>query len=138
MKAITIPRVSIVIRERLLLLTDNSKTKTKELITTVVQHELSHQWFGDLVTCAWWNYLWLNEGFATFFEYMATKTVYPTRGLLSGTFVQNMICVTGGTGLEARGIVCRTSASTGFGARPKAHPCDIGIRQHSSRDQRNV
>ncbi|KAL5244502.1 hypothetical protein ACI65C_011912 [Semiaphis heraclei] len=64
-------------RERLLLLTENSKTKTKEFVTTVVQHELSHQWFGDLVTCAWWDFLWLNEGFATFFEYFATKMVEP-------------------------------------------------------------
>ncbi|XP_025405726.1 aminopeptidase N-like isoform X2 [Sipha flava] len=64
-------------RERLLLLSDNSKTKTKEFVTTVVQHELAHQWFGDLVTCEWWDYLWLNEGFATFFEYLATKTVKP-------------------------------------------------------------
>uniref|UniRef100_A0A2H8TGD8 Aminopeptidase N n=1 Tax=Melanaphis sacchari TaxID=742174 RepID=A0A2H8TGD8_9HEMI len=64
-------------RERLLLVSKDSKTKTKEFVTTVVQHELSHQWFGDLVTCAWWDYLWLNEGFATYFEYMATKTVEP-------------------------------------------------------------
>lgn len=34
----------------------------------LVSHELSHSWFGDLVTCENWTHLWLNEGFATFFE----------------------------------------------------------------------
>ncbi len=34
----------------------------------VLSHELAHQWFGDLVTCKDWGNLWLNEGFATFFE----------------------------------------------------------------------
>ncbi|MBL9136483.1 MAG: HEAT repeat domain-containing protein [Verrucomicrobiales bacterium] len=34
----------------------------------LVVHELVHQWFGDLVTCKDWSHLWLNEGFATYFE----------------------------------------------------------------------
>ncbi len=39
-------------------------------LATVVAHELTHQWFGDLVTCRDWSNAWLNEGFATYFEQM--------------------------------------------------------------------
>ena len=39
-------------------------------------HELAHQWFGDLVTCKDWANLWLNEGFATYFEHYWTETNY--------------------------------------------------------------
>ena len=39
-------------------------------------HEMAHQWFGDLVTCKDWGNLWLNEGFATYFEHFWTEQKY--------------------------------------------------------------
>src|ERR1700682_2018451 len=43
----------------------------------LISHELAHQWFGDLVTCNDWGNIWLNEGFATFFEMVWTEEHYP-------------------------------------------------------------
>jgi aminopeptidase N len=43
----------------------------------VISHELAHQFFGDSVTCEWWDYIWLNEGFATLFEYHLMGMIYP-------------------------------------------------------------
>ncbi|MBB3883080.1 M1 family metallopeptidase [Acetobacter oeni] len=55
----------------------HSSPGTKELVYLVVAHEMAHQWSGDLVTMAWWDNIWLNEGFATWMETKALDHFNP-------------------------------------------------------------
>jgi puromycin-sensitive aminopeptidase len=57
---------------RLLLDETLSSTSTQRAVANVITHEIVHQWFGNLVTMAWWDDLWLNESFAT---WLACKIV---------------------------------------------------------------
>ncbi|KAL1882426.1 Aminopeptidase 2 mitochondrial [Paecilomyces lecythidis] len=54
-----------------------SGASMKERIAETVQHELAHQWFGNLVTMDFWDGLWLNEGFATWMSWYSCNAFYP-------------------------------------------------------------
>ncbi|XP_075860867.1 aminopeptidase N [Microcebus murinus] len=56
----------------------SSSIANKERVVTVIAHELAHQWFGNLVTVEWWNDLWLNEGFASYVEYLGANYAEPS------------------------------------------------------------
>lgn len=69
---------AITYRETALLVDpERTSTQNKQWIALVIAHELAHQWFGNLVTMEWWTHLWLNEGFASYIEYLAVDHIFP-------------------------------------------------------------
>lgn len=69
---------AITFRETALLLDQHTATHAEQgRVADVVAHENAHMWFGDLVTMAWWNGLWLNEAFATFMEMVVVDAWKP-------------------------------------------------------------
>ena len=68
----------ITFREVLLLVDPDQATQQElQRVADVINHELAHMWFGDLVTMGWWNGIWLNEAFATFMEVTASDAFRP-------------------------------------------------------------
>ncbi|CAG4917303.1 unnamed protein product [Colias eurytheme] len=61
---------------------------------TLVSHELAHKWMGNLITCYWWSNTWINEGFASYFGYIATHAVFPEYELhehFNSRYLQNSL-----------------------------------------------
>ncbi|MFO0747660.1 MAG: M1 family metallopeptidase [Myxococcota bacterium] len=75
----------ITFRESLLLMdAEHAHADDRAWVEGVLAHELAHMWFGDLVTMAWWDDLWLNEAFATFAGRKVVAEVTPELGVELG------------------------------------------------------
>jgi aminopeptidase 2 len=67
-----------------------SGAATKQRVAETVQHELAHQWFGNLVTMDFWDGLWLNEGFATWMSWYSCNIFYPDWKVWEGYVTDNL------------------------------------------------
>ncbi|CAO2648720.1 Nn.00g096690.m01.CDS01 [Neocucurbitaria sp. VM-36] len=67
-----------------------SGAAVKQRVAETVQHELAHQWFGNLVTMDFWDGLWLNEGFATWMSWYSCNVFYPDWKVWEGYVTDNL------------------------------------------------
>ncbi len=80
---------AVTYRDAILIDDENTSLANRQWVAIVVAHELAHQWFGNLVTMEWWTDLWLNEGFASYIEYLAVDTLFPQWSIWSQFLLQD-------------------------------------------------
>jgi len=76
---------AVLYRDDLLVMDRRPPVRQQREFGRVVAHELAHQWFGNLVTPAWWDDLWLNESFANVMGYLIGQAWRPDLNIWSGT-----------------------------------------------------
>ncbi|KAK4880866.1 hypothetical protein RN001_004185 [Aquatica leii] len=81
----------IIYAEKYLLCSNTSLLPDLQKCTTFTAHELAHQWFGNLVTPNKWNYIWLSEGFSTFFQYYIADKVEPNWRLMEQYVIEETL-----------------------------------------------
>ncbi|KAK7202520.1 peptidase family M1-domain-containing protein [Myxozyma melibiosi] len=96
---------------------ETSDAKYKNRVSYVVAHELAHQWFGNYVTMAWWNELWLNEGFATWVGWLAIDYLYPDWDVF-GVFVSDSL-----------------QGALGLDSLRQSHPIEVPVKSALDIDQ---
>lgn len=89
----------------------------KERVAEVVQHELAHQWFGNLVTMDWWEGLWLNEGFATLMSWLSCNYFYPEWRVWENYVTDNL------------------QSALGLDSLRSSHPIEVPVKRASEVDQ---
>lgn len=83
--------LSVFVEQKILLDADVSSASYQMELTMVVVHEICHQWFGDLVTPAWWEDVWLKEGFAHYFEYVGADFLFPKWNMENQRFLTDVL-----------------------------------------------